>query len=253
MSTLDQSQRIGRIIGEYDAQGWHRTGTTVDHDSARWLADLVSETGAEVSLEPFELSRIDPVECYLEVGGDHIPGLPMFDGAFTDAEGIRGTLGPVGSSAEIGVGVVSLAGGVDEALTASRRSGGHGALVAVTIGGSPGLMPSNAPQFLSPFGCPVLQVGSEARECINEHIELRSEARLVASVTLSPAESSNVVGHIEGQDRSLSPLVVMTPRSGWWYCASERGGGLACWLEVMCAVSETSPAAGCCFCRNQRP
>ena len=66
---MDRSQRIERIIREYDAQGWHRTGTAVDHESAQWLADLVSETGVDVSLEPFELSRIDPGECYLEVGG----------------------------------------------------------------------------------------------------------------------------------------------------------------------------------------
>ena len=240
MSTLDQSQRIARIFGDYDAQGWHRTGTVVDHESAQWLADQVSETDAEVSLESFKLNRIDPGECYLEVGGERIQGLPMFDGAFTDAEGIRGRLGPAGSLAEIGVGGVSLEGGQDEALTASRRSGGHRALVAVTVGGRPGLMPSNAPQFLSPFGCPVLQVGSEAQGFLNEHVERSSEARLVAAVTRAPAESFNVVGRINGQDRSLPPLIVMTPRSGWWYCASERGGGLACWLEAMRAVSDAS-------------
>ena len=241
MSTLDQYQRIARIIGEYDTQGWHRTGTTVDHESAEWLAGLVSETGAEVSLEPFELSRINLAECYLEVVGERIHGLPMFDGAFTGVEGIRGSLGPVGSPTEIGVGRVSLAGGEDEALTASRQSGKHRGLVAVTVGGRPGLMPSNAPQFLSPFGCPVLQVSSEAQAFLNEQIERGSDARLVAAVIRSPAESFNVIARIDGQDRSLSPLVVMTPRSGWWYCASERGGGLACWLEVMRAVSETSP------------
>jgi hypothetical protein len=32
--------------------------------------------------------------------------------------------------------------------------------------------------------------------------------------------------------------VVMTPRSGWWQCASERGGGIACWLEVMNQVKD---------------
>ncbi len=241
MSTSEQSQRIARIIGEYDAQGWHRTGTVVDHESAQWLAGLVSETGADVSLEPFELSRIDPGECYLEIDGERIPGLPMFDGIFTDTEGIRGRLGLVGSPVEIGVGRVNLEGGADEALTAARRSGSHRALVAVTVGGRPGLMPSNAPQFLSPFGCPVLQVGSETQSLLNEHIERGSEARLVAAVTRSPTKSSNVMGRIEGQDRSLPPLVVMTPRSGWWHCASERGGGLACWLEVMRAASETRP------------
>ena len=241
MSALDQSQRIARIIGEYDSQGWHRTGSVVDHESARWLADLVLETGVDVSLEPFELSRIDPGECYLEVSGKRIPGLPMFDGAFTSAEGIRGRLGPVGSSAEIGVGGVSLAGGEDEALTVSRRSGDHRALVAVTVGGRPGLMPSNAPEFLHPFGCPVLQVGSEAQTLLNEHIERGSEVSLVATASRVPSRSFNVVGRIDGRDRGLPPLIVMTPRSGWWHCASERGGGLACWLEVMRAVHETSP------------
>ncbi len=30
---MDQNERIATIIREYDAQGWHRTGTTVDHES----------------------------------------------------------------------------------------------------------------------------------------------------------------------------------------------------------------------------
>jgi hypothetical protein len=33
----------------------------------------------------------------------------------------------------------------------------------------------------------------------------------------------------------------MTPRSGWWWCASERGGGLACWLEIMRATRAAKP------------
>jgi hypothetical protein len=33
----------------------------------------------------------------------------------------------------------------------------------------------------------------------------------------------------------------MTPRSGWWQCASERGGGLACWLEIMRGVADVRP------------
>jgi hypothetical protein len=33
----------------------------------------------------------------------------------------------------------------------------------------------------------------------------------------------------------------MTPRSGWWWCASERGGGLACWLEIMRATLDAKP------------
>src|SRR5205085_1774820 len=31
------------------------------------------------------------------------------------------------------------------------------------------------------------------------------------------------------------------PRSGWWACASERGGGIACLLEVAHALSQAKP------------
>ncbi|MDX1385563.1 MAG: hypothetical protein R3190_18065, partial [Thermoanaerobaculia bacterium] len=38
------------------------------------------------------------------------------------------------------------------------------------------------------------------------------------------------------------PLVVMTPRSGWWRCASERAGGIAVWLETLRALAAATPA-----------
>jgi hypothetical protein len=34
----------------------------------------------------------------------------------------------------------------------------------------------------------------------------------------------------------------MTPRSGWWSCASERGGGIVCWLELMRNLRTSKPA-----------
>ena len=34
----------------------------------------------------------------------------------------------------------------------------------------------------------------------------------------------------------------MTPRSGWWQCASERGGGIAAWLEILRALAAGEPA-----------
>ena len=53
---------------------------------------------------------------------------------------------------------------------------------------------------------------------------------------------------IPGRDRARAPLVVTTPRSGWWQCAGERGGGIACWLEVMRAVVASAPARDVLFC-----
>jgi hypothetical protein len=50
-----------------------------------------------------------------------------------------------------------------------------------------------------------------------------------------------VTARIAGVAPKLAPLVVMTPRSGWFHCASERGGGLVCWLEAMRALAAVKP------------
>src|SRR5690606_19856379 len=38
---------------------------------------------------------------------------------------------------------------------------------------------------------------------------------------------------VTGRQPTLAPVVVITPRSGWWRCTSERGGGIAVWLEAI--------------------
>jgi hypothetical protein len=66
--------------------------------------------------------------------------------------------------------------------------------------------------------------------------------KLVIQATRTPTEAYNVVAQVKGSDAGLPPLVVWTPRSGWWNIASERGGGLACWLEAMRAVRRNKTA-----------
>ncbi len=239
--TQDLPQRIGRIIQEYDLQGWHRTGTAVDADSARWLADVVRSYGPEPVLEPFDLDRIDPVLTYLEIDGQRIEGLPFFESSFTDAAGVRGRLGLLGAGAEIGLTEIAVGPDPTDAFTQARHSGNYQALVAITMGGRSGLAPRNAEDFADPFGPPVLQVDSSIGDWLKERASQGAEARFVAQVERTPARALNVVTKVVGLDQSLPPLVVMTPRSGWWNCAAERGGGIVCWLEIMQAVHSDGP------------
>lgn len=243
---MNQNQRISKIIQEFDAQGWHRTGTGTDHESARWLAEKGRELGVEMELESFRFSRVLPQDCFLEVAGRRIEGLPFFDCGFTSSEGVSGRIGPIGTSAEIGLGEVirasgPLGGEPNKEFQESRRSAGHNALVAVTAGGKPGLMASNAPDFRQPFGPPVLQVSSDEREWLKEQAQRNSSVHLVASAERVESDTFNVTGVVKGSSQDLPPLLVMTPRSGWWHCASERGAGLACWLEVMRQMAQSQP------------
>ena len=236
---MEQSQRISQVIEEYDSQGWHRSGTNVDHSSANWLCDRLRAIGVPAELERFDLLRVDPDLCYLQVGDEIIEGLPLFDGSFTDSNGVYGLLGNIESSSDIAVIEVSRGAGGQADMDKARRSGKHKAVLAITMGDSPGLMATNASDFHNPFGPPVLQVSSEYRDLLMTALSSQQEAKLFAASSRTDTYASNVVGLLPGKDRTLAPLVVMTPRSGWWHCASERGGGLSCLLEVMSYLVNT--------------
>lgn len=136
-------QRIADVVAAFDAQGNHRTGTPVDNASAEWLARKVQQLGVEPELEPFALNRVDPQSCYLRIADRRIDGVPLFDASFTDGEGVRGGLGPLGSDAEIGLAETEPVTLMDplkgQAALAEARRSRHKAVVLLTRGSRPGL------------------------------------------------------------------------------------------------------------------
>jgi hypothetical protein len=239
---LTVQRRIGDFIRAYEEQGIHRTGTAVDHASAEWLAAELRAIGLEPALEEFPLSRVDPVDAAVVVDGRTIEGLPLFDGGFTGPEGIAGALGDLDSDAPIGLVDIPPNGAEAGALGNARRKNRHRAIIAVTRGAQPGFCPSNAESFTNPFGPPVLQVASGHAPFLADCARRGAKAVVTAHVRRTPVAAFNVVAIVAGTKKTLAPLVVMTPRSGWWRCASERGGGIACWLEIARAMHETGPA-----------
>jgi hypothetical protein len=234
-------RRIGTVIRAYEEQGFHRTGTAADQISGDWLANEVCQIGLEPMREEFSLSRVDPVGASLVVNGRKIEGLPFFDGAFTNSAGIAGPLGSLNSDATIGLAEIPPNGAEAGALGEARRQNRHRAIVVITRGARPGFCPSNADSFLRPFGPPVLQVSSEEAPLLADCTRQGSKALLTAHVERVQTQASNVITVVSGTNKSIAPVVVMTPRSGWWWCASERGGGLACWLEIMRATHHAKP------------
>jgi hypothetical protein len=230
--------RASDIIRAYSGEGHHHTATAVDRASADALLARARATGASVSLEPFDLSRVDPAGAFVQIQGQRIEGLPMFDGAFSGADGVRGRIGPIDGDQPIAWTRIPPNG--EAALRRMRQGSRHAAIVAVTMGGKPGLCPVNAAWFSEPFGPPVLQVSSEQLAAIEAASASQLEVHLVAQATRRPARAFNVVSAIRGTNPALAPVCVMTPRSGWHANASERGGGLVCWLETMRAVTKTA-------------
>lgn len=227
---MDES-RIATAIEAYDAEGWHRTGTDVDAASARALAGNLAAAGLQPTLEPYGLRRVVPHTATVDAGDHSAEGLPLFDSLLAPSLDIKGTLGTLGSDAEIGLAILDGPGDI-EAFQHARRQDQHKALIAVTVGPKPGLVARNADSFNAPFGPPTLMVGSEERGWLEATAEDGGTVHLVLNNDFVQAESANVVAKVSGSNPSLPPIVVTTPRSGWFHCASERGGGLTIWLEV---------------------
>jgi len=245
-SSIALEERIADVLATYDAQGNHRTGTSVDNASAQWLARQVQQSGAEPELERFALSRVDPQSCHLRVADRSIAGVPLFDANFTDGEGVRGRLGPLGSDVEIGLAETVPVTLMDplkgQAALAEARRSRHKAVVLLTRGSRPGLFLLNAGSFSKPIGPPTVQVSSIESEWLKEQAQQRAEATLVAHVSRTAAQAFNVAVKIAGSNPALAPLVLMAPRSGWWQCASEQGSRLACWLEAIRVLATGRPA-----------
>ena len=245
-------ERVERVVEAYDAQGNHRTATSVDNESAEWLAQQIRQLGAEPALEPFAITRIDPISCHLRIAGRRIEGVPLYDAAFTGPEGVSGALGPAADDSDIVLAetepftLTSPRRELGGALAAARR-GRHKGIIVLTRGSRPGLFLLNAPSFTSAFGPPGLQVSTAEEEWVKARMQEHAQVKLVSHVRSTSTQAFNVTVRIAGSDPGLEPLVITTPRSGWWQCASERGGGLACWLESMRALMAARPARDCLF------
>jgi hypothetical protein len=264
-------------VREFDAQGWHRTGSRVDNESADWLVEQLGELGFRARLDEFEIDRVIPDESYLEIDGERVEGFPLFDGSFTGDAGVSGVLGFGGDECDVAL-VEFPAAGAAEDVQRWRHSGGYVALIGVVEGEgallrassddlvarrilppsnslplweggqlsrrpalNSGIAIRNAEYFLSRGGAPVLQVSGAEYGRLKVAAERGELVRVVVRGEVEDSSAQNVVVVVPGVDRELDPLVVMTPRSGWFNCAIERGGGIACWLEMMLSFRDSQP------------
>lgn len=242
----DLKQRIATIIKEYDNQGVHRTGTQVDTKSAQWLASEIKKIGLEPYLDEFSLNRINIEEATVEVGTQKILGVPLFDCTYPKEGVIVGNLGKINEKNVIGITRVDNV--KPQNLEKQRKNNPNVGIIVATQGLNPGLSLINAENFIKPFGPPTLQISSEHWSLLSSKIG--AEVTLRIKVNRNPTKAYNVIARLKGKDSRLAPLVIMTPRSGWWNCASERAGGIAIMLEMMHVFYNTKPTRDVLFLAN---
>ena len=242
---------IEERIRAFESFGIHRTGGTGDDRTSDWLRDTLAEVGVAGELERFKFPRVEYRAARLTWPDGTIDGTPMYDGGFTDFGGIEGELcedsdpDPFG---KIVVATSALRG--DRRWTAPMAREHYDALaeqgivgVVVPSGDPEGeVILRNAEHIKTPFNIPVLQVAAkDARRLTSSLVLGGVEATLEVDGERLQSNATNVVATVAGRDESLAPVVVMTPKSGWFTCAAERGGGIAIWLALAEAVAAISP------------
>ena len=249
----NSKKQIKKDLIKWDSIELHRTGTKGDEQTAFWLADEIKKCDLQPQLDSFSFTKRTPGKCEVTNGTFKAKGLPMFDGGSTSSKGITEVSGFLNEKNVIAVTKYSSS-TMDEAslrLNEARKEGKHLAIVAIAdvAPNAPGLAVLNAESYRKPFGPPVLQVATKEQDWLL-NLNKNEELTVFVQLTDEKSEALNIQTKIEGKDKSLSPLVIMTPKSGWWTCTSERGGGIAIWLNAMRYFAQNKPNRNVIFTAN---
>lgn len=230
MKNLTSSWATARVR-EFDGSGVHRIGTPGDLASGEWLFREASMQGLDVVKIPVSFEQVTVDEAYVECAQRRLEALPMFDAPATPENGLSGLFSVEGGDGQIGYAefasnAASIKGQPLEKLRASTR---HSALVVATLSNSGSLSPINAQHFSAPFGPPVLQVAGMHREFLKEQAVSKSPVKVYSAIRKMRAASFNIQASASAK-AAEKPVVIVTPRTGWWESTAERAGGLLAWL-----------------------
>jgi len=212
-------------IEDYAGQGLHRTGSPGDEATNRWLLRLLRERGIAAAPASFRFRRLAWREAAVFAGPARIEGTPLYDAGATTAEGVAGSF-PVLEEPDAAT------------LEAALDDPGVAAGMVVVTGDPEGYVRlRNAERLDRPWPIPVLQVARRDAAPLLQAARAGAALRLVIDCERLDGEASNVVADLPAAGASET-VVLMTPKTGWFGCAAERGGGIAIALALAQAAAE---------------
>lgn len=232
-----------RFLEEFASFGNHRTGTSVDHETAGWFADHLRDAGYDVEVQPFDFPRFVPAAASIRIGEAAPPVMPLYYSGVTPSDGVRGELVDVGLGTPVETGLHEMAGKVVlahvpmpapgliptlEVVRTAAQDAGAVALIAAVDAPANQLFGINVTAQHGVCGLPVLVVGSQDGALLSSLSGQAAEVVLDASV--QPGESQNVVAVREGPGPGV--VIIGTPLNGWFRTATERGSGAGTLLTL---------------------
>ena len=215
----------------YATFGDHRTGTAGDSLATGLLEYELKAAGYDVQRQWFDLDVFDLTRAEVRAGGRRFEAFPLW----TPKAGMA--TGPLSRTAAKGaVALLSLPYGTGAALETSQAwrkpvqaaiEAGASGVVVITENPLGELVAYNSAPNLPPWPVPVVAVAGRDGPALQAI--LGQPADVVLTGATRPGRSNNLIATRKGPGK---PLVVSTPKSGWFTCAGERGSGLAIWLGL---------------------
>ncbi len=235
-----------RRIRAFEEMGWHRTGWEADNQAADWLIAELQTAGIEARAQPFRAPRWHWNKAEVRVAGHRIIGEPMSDGGPAPGMGVVAPLlrEPRHNTMSIIVWQPTiddprrLGPEIYDHLDHLEAQGAQGVVLLMDDEDGYGIL-RNAERPWDPIRLPVLQIApKEAGPLLDNEGET---AGLVITGRREEVQALNVLAEIPGADLNAAPVTLMTPKSGWFTCAAERGGGIAVWLAVAERIAAQRP------------
>jgi hypothetical protein len=210
---------LAALVTAYAGHGIHRTGSPGDEATSHWLVDWLAERGIEAHTAAFPFPRVVVREAAVHAGTVRIEGTPLHDGGSTVPDGVTGVFRTLEDPD---------AGALAAALDAAGTAPG-----IIVVSGDPEGFPllHNAERMDRPWRVPVLQVERRDAAPVLEAARSGAVLKLVVDFERRAGTATNVVADVPARGAD-GLAVLMTPKSGWFACAAERGGGIALALAL---------------------
>jgi len=241
--------RIEERVRQYENFGVHRTGWPADDQASKWFVAELAAAGIAAETERFQFPRVEYRRASISLADERIEGVPLYDGGFTDYGGIDGELCEDNDPDVFGKIVLATSAergrpewsgfAISERIDELEQQGAVG--LVIPHGDRDGqIVLRNAHRIGRPHSIPVLQIAPRDSRSLKSAILINGEAVLEVDGERLTSNATNVVATIEGSDPDAAPIGIVTPKSGWYTCAAERGGGIAIFL----ALAESLAALG---------
>lgn len=249
-------------LARYVGFGGKASGGPGDKAAGEWMERELTAAGFRCDRLSFEAPYFEPEMAELRSGEATAAVIPQAIVVPTGPDGIAGKMTRVAPGIAFDKplhGTIALVdlpyarwssalakpvrGTIDAALKA-----GAAACVVITNGPTGKAIALNADGRAPMFDRPVAILAPEDAAPFLAAAEQANDARLVVHGREGRRSAFNLVGRLDR--RRGRWVVVSTPRSGWFTCAGERGGGVAAWLALARWVPTALPGHDLAFVCN---